>query len=91
MGCAWRDASLVISGRAAWGVMAAGIVFYEVACNDDQLLSIIVDGWLVSHPILTRAVIASVSLHLANGLPAPIDPLHLTFLGGRKLARMIRR
>lgn len=80
-----------MSGRAAWGVMAAGIVFYEIACDESELLSVVVDDWLASRPILTRAVIIGVASHLINLVDPKLDPMHLAFLGGRKLARMVRR
>lgn len=65
----------MISGRQAWGILVAGIVGYEVLCADDDLLSAVVDEWLVTRPVLTRAVIAAVSLHLANLLPWYADVL----------------
>jgi hypothetical protein len=57
-----------LNARQAWAVLAAGVVGYEVACKDGQLLSEGVDEWLVSRPILTRAVIAALALHLGNAL-----------------------
>jgi hypothetical protein len=65
----------VISGRQAWAVLAVGVVLYEVACDSDQLLSAVVDEWLVTHPIVTRAAIGAVALHLLNLLPPYADPL----------------
>lgn len=62
-------------GEHAWAVLAAGIIGYEIACNDNELLSVAVDRWLVSRPVLTRLVIAAVALHLLNALPAYADPL----------------
>lgn len=60
--------------------MGAGIVAFEVYAvrrDPEQLLSRIVDQWLLTRPILTRAVIATVALHLLNGIPKAADPLHL--------------
>lgn len=73
-----------ITGKQAWAIMAAGIIAYEFSCSEDQLLSVIVDEWLITHPILTRAVIAAVSLHLINGLPAYADPLAVGFFATRR-------
>lgn len=81
----------MISGKQAWGVMAAAIVAYELACDDDQLLSVVVDDWLVTRPVTTRLVIAAVAGHLANTFAPEYDLMHLGFLGTRKLARMFRR
>lgn len=65
----------MINAKQAWGLLAAGVVIYEVTCDDGELLSEQADRWLVSNPILTRAVIAAVALHLANLLPWYADPL----------------
>lgn len=64
-----------ISGKQAWAILTGGIVVYEITCDEDQLLSVIVDEWLISHPLLTRVAIGAVSLHLANLLPWYADPL----------------
>lgn len=69
-----------MTGKQAWAVMGVGILAYEVYAvrqDPEQLLSRIVDEWLVSHPVLTRAIIASVALHLLNLAPRAVDPLHL--------------
>ena len=62
-------------GEHAWAVLVAGIIGYEISCNENELLSVAVDRWLVSRPLMTRAVIAAVSLHLLNCLPWFADPL----------------
>lgn len=58
--------------------MATGILAYEMTSEEDQLLSEVVDGWLERHPILTRLIIAQVSLHLLNLLPPYLDILART-------------
>ncbi|OMC55405.1 hypothetical protein A5747_13510 [Mycobacterium sp. IS-836] len=65
----------MITGKQAWAIMAAGIIAYEFSCEEDQLLSVVVDEWLLTHPILTRVVIAGVALHLLNSLPWWADPI----------------
>lgn len=78
-------------GEHAWVVLTAGIVGYEVACHDDELLSVAVDRWLVKHPILTRWAIAAVSLHLLNALPVWADVLSPLFWARlRRIARLVR-
>lgn len=73
-----------ITGKQAWAIMAAGIIAYELTCDERELLSVIVDGWLITHPILTRVVIGAVSLHLLNALPPVIDPLAVSFFATRR-------
>jgi hypothetical protein len=55
------------------------VLGYEVACKDGQLLSECVDEWLVSRPILTRAAIAALALHLGNAVPKRYDVVSLAF------------
>ena len=70
-----RPSKAKVRGEHAWAVMAVAIVAYEVACHEDELLSVAVDRWLVSRPVLTRLCVAAVSLHLLNLLPWFADPL----------------
>lgn len=78
----WRSTLMNVTGKQAWAIMAAGILAYEMSCDEKELLSVVVDGWLVTHPIVTRAAIAAVSLHLLN-LLGPFDPLAATFFATR--------
>lgn len=67
-----------MTGKHAWAIMAAAILVYELQADDEELLSSVVDEWLITHPVITRFIIAAVSLHLANLLPWQSDPLTLT-------------
>ena len=66
-----------ISGERAWAIMGLGILAYEVFSEEDQLLSVAVDRFIVKHPIITRVCIALVALHLMNALPTRADPIHI--------------
>lgn len=80
-----------MTGRQAWALMAAGIVTYEVFAarqGAGQLLSEVCDEWLVSHPVTTRAIVAGVALHLINGLPTAVDPIHLLHVGIARGAKL---
>jgi len=50
-----------------------------------------VDEWLVSRPVLTRAIIAALALHLGNMLPVRYDVVSLGFFVMRKAKRNWRR
>jgi hypothetical protein len=76
-----------MNARQAWALLAAGVLGYEVVCKDGQLLSECVDEWLMSRPILTRAVIAALALHLGNALPARFDVVSLGFTTIRRGSR----
>ena len=54
---------LNINAKQAWGVIAAGVLAYELACNEGELLSEGVDDWMATKPILTRTLIAALALH----------------------------
>jgi hypothetical protein len=80
----WAQA---INARQAWALIAAGVLGYEVVCKDGQLLSQCVDEWLVSKPILTRAAIAALALHLGNAVPERFDVVSLGFSAIRRSSR----
>ncbi|MFL0295153.1 hypothetical protein ACJH6J_29615 [Mycobacterium sp. SMC-18] len=68
-----------MSAKQAWAILTAGVLSYEIACRDGQLLSEGVDDWLISRPILTRAAIAAMALHLGNAVPKRYDVVSLGF------------
>jgi hypothetical protein len=80
-----------MSARQAWALLAASVLGYEVVCRDGQLLSECVDEWLVSNPILTRAAIAALALHLGNALPQRYDVVSLGFQAIRRSSRCWQR
>jgi hypothetical protein len=80
---------LNISAKQAWGVIAAGVLAYELACNEGELLSEGVDDWMATKPILTRTVIAALALHLGNAVPPRFDPVSMGFHGVRKGSRYL--
>jgi hypothetical protein len=80
---------LNISAKQAWGVIAASVLAYELACNEGELLSEGVDDWVATKPILTRAVIAALALHLGNAVPTRFDPVSMGFHGIRKGSRYL--
>lgn len=68
----------------AWVTLGAGILGWDLFCNDGDTLSERVDDYLTTHPILTRAVIAVVAVHLANAITPRYDPIHRLFLTARR-------
>ena len=79
----WAQA---MNARQAWALIAAGVLGYAV-CKDGQLLSECVDEWLVAKPILTRAAIAALALHLGNAIPERYDVVSLGFQAIRRSSR----
>jgi hypothetical protein len=80
---------LHVNAKQAWGVIAAGVLAYELGCNEGELLSEGVDDWVATKPILTRAVIAALALHLGNAVPTRFDPVSIGFHGIRKGSRYL--
>ena len=72
-------------GDRGWLIVAAVVVAIEVTAGDGELLSEAVDRYLANHPWLTRSIVASFALHLANVLPDRYDPLHMAFATKRRL------
>ncbi|HEY6576069.1 MAG TPA: hypothetical protein VI029_14295 [Mycobacterium sp.] len=79
-----------MNAKQAWALLATGVLSYEFYCKDGELLSECVDGWLDCRPLLTRAVIAALALHLGNLLPARYDVVSLGFFAMRKAKRCWR-
>lgn len=69
----------------AWLTLASGIVAYELAAVEDELLSEAADRYMSAHPWITRAVTAAVAMHLCNIIPDRYDPLHHLFTVKRLL------
>jgi hypothetical protein len=74
-----------LNAKKAWALMAAGVLSYEILCKDGQLLSEGVDEWLVTKPILTRAAITALALHLGNAVPERYDVVSLGFKAMRRV------
>jgi hypothetical protein len=81
--------ALTVNAKHAWGVLAAGVVAYELACREGELLSEGVDDWVAAKPVLTRTVIAALALHLGNAVPPRFDPVSLGFHGIRRGSRYL--
>jgi hypothetical protein len=79
---------LNVNAKQAWGVLAAGVLAYELVCKEGELLSEGVDDWVATKPILTRTVIAALALHLGNAVPSRFDPISLAFVGIRRSSRL---
>ena len=58
----------------AWLTLAAGVVVYEIAADDGEMLSHAVDRWLVTHPVVTWTGVLVTAAHLLNLLPPQYDP-----------------
>lgn len=65
----------------AWGVLAAGVAAYDLACPKGETLSEGVDGFMESRVgrFATLATIGTFALHLANLIPEGYDPIHAVF------------
>lgn len=73
------------AGERAWLALGCGVVSYNLAAEDGQMFSEVVDEWLLEHPWLTRGVVVLVALHLLNALPSRADPVSLLFAARRLL------
>lgn len=80
--------------KKLWAAGGAVALAHNLTAEDGDTLSEAVDDWLHTHPILTRAVIAMLALHLANAVTQQADPVHWafhivrgrSFIAGRRLA-----
>lgn len=82
-----RDRIRLQPADRAWITLGVGVLLYDAAALPQQTLSERCDAWLISRPWLTRAVVAAVALHLVNGVPVALDPLHWLFTLSRRWRR----
>ena len=74
--------------RKAWLAIAAIVLAHNLTAEDGDTLSEAVDEWLLTHPLLTRAAIAVLALHLANAVSNNADPVHWVFVRVRARRRI---
>lgn len=71
----------------AWIVLGAGVLAWDLLAPVGQTLSEGADIYMERHPWLTRAVAASLALHVCNAVPDRCDPVHGLFLVSRRWRR----
>lgn len=72
------------AGSKAWLALGIGVVVYEFASREGELLSEAVDRYLEEYPVVTTAAIVLTAMHLLNVLPERVDPwvMGLRFVKG---------
>lgn len=68
-----------------WLAIGSTVLVHNATAVLGDTLSERMDEWIVSHPVLVRAAIGAVALHLANAVDPRHDPIHWAFVGMRKL------
>lgn len=71
----------------AWLTLATGVVAYNLAADDGELMSEGVDRYMLRHPWTTRLVAALVAAHVCNAMPARLDIVHWLFVLSRRWRR----
>lgn len=86
LGCHFLFGGATLSpADIAWLALAIGIISYEFAAPDGELLSEGWDRYLVRFPVAARLVPVVLTLHVINVLPRGVDPVSRLF----DLARFI--
>lgn len=70
-----------------WQMLIAGILAWELWCEDGELLSEGFDRLLERHPVWPRIVVILIAAHVANLIPTKIDLVNRLFY----LVRLSRR
>ena len=76
-----------LTAANGWKALIAGVLAYEVACAEGELLSEGFDRLVERHPLWPRVVVVAVALHVANLIPPRLDVVHLVFQSTRDRAR----
>lgn len=71
----------------AWITLGVGVVGFDLACAEGDTMSEAADRYMLRHPWLVRAVAFGLAAHCCNLVKPAYDPLHLMFVGMRKLRR----
>lgn len=74
------------NARWAWIAIGVFVIVHNLLCPHGHTMSEKFDEWIEVHPLLARAGVMLVALHVANLLRAELDPIHQLFvlLGARK-------
>ena len=75
----------------AWVGLAGYVLAYNLLAPDGEMLSEGADRYQERRPWLTRAAITLVAVHLSNGVPAAVDPVHWAFVAARGARRAVSR
>lgn len=70
--------------KKVWLTIGGIVLAHNLTADDGDTLSEAVDSWLTTHPVITRAAITVLALHLANGIQARYDVVHLVFTAARR-------
>lgn len=73
----------------AWITLAAGVIVWDMACPDDEMLSEASRRYAQNHRLIAYGVIASLALHLSDLLPRWVDPIHFLGTALRGLRRAV--
>lgn len=75
------------SAKQTWAAIFGIVLLHNATAEDGDLLSEQMDSWLLTHPVLSRAVIAMLALHLANAMTPQYDVISWGFVAVRKIRR----
>lgn len=70
--------------------VVVGIAVYDILARDGETISDGVDRYLATRRWPTELATALVYAHVSNKVPDRYDPIHLMFLGIRKLTKGLR-
>ena len=74
-----------LTAKRGWAAIGLGVLAYELACAEGQLLSEGADRAIEKHPVLTRAAIGITALHLSNAIPDYLDPIHMSVKAAKNI------
>lgn len=75
------------SSDRAWITLVAGVVGWNLWCEDGMTFSERMDDYLIARPVLTRLVVTVVAAHLINATAPRYDVIHVGFVALRRISR----
>jgi hypothetical protein len=70
---------MAASASWAWPALIGGVIVYNIAARDGEMLSEQADRAIRKHPVAVRAAAVLVAAHVANLLPQRVDAIHWFF------------
>ena len=70
-----------------WCALGAGVLGYDILCEEGQTLSEGADAMMLRHPWAVRVTAFVLAAHVCNLVKSDYDPVHWMFVGMRRLRR----
>ena len=68
-----------LTAKNGWQTLIAGVIAFEIACAEGEMLSHGMDRLLEKYPIWPRIAVVLLAAHVANLIPTKYDAVSVVF------------